>query len=60
MDEKILAPIGLEQGIIEETMYGIWIKLVFAYARQLLKQGGFYRKLHLPVQGRSPPLLIIV
>jgi hypothetical protein len=60
MDEKIFAPIGLEQGVIEESTAMIWIKLVFAYACRLSKQGGFYRKLHLPVQGRSPPLLIIV
>jgi hypothetical protein len=60
MDGKILSPIGLEQGIIEESADMIWIKLAIVYACQLTEQGGFCRKLHLPVQGRSPPRLIIV
>ncbi len=55
MVERILAPIGLEQGVVEETTGRIWIKLVFCIKRQLVKQEGFYKKPHLPIHSRSPP-----
>ena len=55
MVERILAPIGLEQGVVEETISRIWIKLVYCFKRQLIVQEGFYKKPHLPIHGRSPP-----
>jgi len=56
MDETIVAPIGLVMGII--TSYAVRIKAEweFGFNLQSLNQEGFNKKIHSPIQGRSPPL----
>ncbi len=56
MEERILAPIGLVVGIITTFAKRIKARGEFGFNHQLVRQKGFYKKLHLPIQGRSPPL----
>lgn len=56
MEESILAPIGLVVGIITTFAKRIKAKREFGFNHQLVKQEGLYKKLHLPIQSRSPPL----
>lgn len=56
MDEKILAPIGLIMGIIAASAQRIRVAQQYGCGHQLIEQERFYRKFHLPIQGRSPPL----
>jgi hypothetical protein len=55
MEEIILSPIGLVFRIIAAPKR-INANITFGYTLKLLKHGGFYKKLHLPIQSRSPPL----
>jgi len=72
MEESILSPIGLMLGVIAASANSIRTNLVFGLKHQSVnpvrkfglcffsngvKQEGFYKKLHLPIHSRSPPLL---
>ncbi len=56
MDETIVAPIGLVMGII--TSYAVRIKAEweFGFNQQLIRQECLHKKIHSPIQERSPPL----
>jgi len=56
MEERILAPIGLVMGIITDYTKRIRAESEFGLNHQRVRQEGLYKKLHLPIQGRSPPL----
>ena len=60
MEEMILSPIGLMLGIIAASAKRIKAKIVFGFEHKSVKQEGFYKKLHMPIQGRSPPLFVLV
>ncbi len=56
MEEMILSPIGLMLCIITASAKRIRANILLGFEHQSIKQEGFYKKPHLPIQGRSPPL----
>ena len=56
MEECILTPIGLVMGIISTYTKRIRAELEFGFNHRMVRQEGLYKKLHSPIQGRSPPL----
>ncbi len=57
MEERIVAPIGLVVGIITSCTERIEAGGFFGLNHQIARQESLYKKFHLPVQGRSPPLI---
>jgi len=56
MDESIVAPIGLVMGII--TTFTSWFMPESQpdYNHKNVTKNGLFRKIHSPIQERSPPL----
>ena len=57
MEERILAPIGLVMGVITDYTKRIRVESEFGFNHQQVRQEGLFKKIHSPIQGRSPPLL---
>jgi hypothetical protein len=56
MEESILAPIGLVVGIINTCAKSIKAVREFGFNQQPVRQEIRLRRIHSPIQGRSPPL----
>jgi len=57
MYEWISSPIGLMQGVINGSTYRVGVQAAFGFKCEALEQAGYYRKIHSPIQVRSPPLI---
>ncbi len=56
MEESMISPIGLMLGVIAASAERIGLKPLFGFKHKRVVNEGFYKKFHLPIQSRSPPL----
>jgi len=57
MEERIVAPIGLVMGVITACTERIRTWGEFGLNHKIARHESLYKKFHLPVQGRAPPLI---